>query len=568
MGDELPIQSESVEILPTLIIEGQVPKTEIPKSKTIQVPSGQGAKIIDAPVNELGIELKNMEQLEDISIERRDSLWWLDVVHHRNEWQNQIHADLSFEQNLRGRTYGTTMFGLQTVIEFGLFQDHRDLILIENNENPYNSALGNIAHYPNKRDRSYTQIKMIGQNFQVLGDMDTKTENTHAGSLLTGTKNTNQQSLSGKWILGPYNMLPFGQARQSEFSSSINSLSSNSTIGNRVGVKSEFASINKIYSVDSTLSYESLVRTFGDQSNTKFQRYDMSVVMTENYSTFFFDIKTHIGAELTQDLIDANSAPSISSRGTHKSIEPFIWDLGAEISSPKRFIAGAVGRIRRFALIPTPSQRFGDGALLMGAENLEPETGVRTSLGSWVKTDSFELEISAFYERAVNAPVMVAVSPLSARTLAIGGVWTQGVEMKATSHFGPWKIQSNYCIQNALNDSEINWQKGNPVPGRPNHIFNAGFEHSRLNWITGLNYGYQSATALDLAGLWFKEPHHDLDAYLGYKTKEWEVRLAASKLMAAQNSIPAARFEGQASPDLLEPKIEQMEVRLQCEFIM
>jgi hypothetical protein len=204
----------------------------------------------------------------------------------------------------------------------------------------------------------------------------------------------------------------------------------------------------------------------------------------------------------------------------------------------------------------------------MGSENLQSETGIRASIGPWLKTDSSDLEISVFFEHDVNAPVMVAVSPSSARTLDIGGVSAQGVEMRESSKLGPWKIQFIYSFQNAINDSEINWQRGNSVPGRPQHVLKTSFDYGHRGWKTGLNYGYRSADALDLAGLWFKPPHHDFDVYFGYGAKTWEARVVGSKLLANINGLPLAQFAGQAAPDLLEPTIEQTEIRIQCEILM
>ncbi len=242
-------------VLPAIVVDA--PQVEAERPRAVQVTSGLGAKPIDTPVNQLGIELTNMEHLEELSLERRGDPWWLSTKLPKNEWQNQIHADLSSDWKAKGRAQGLVN-GRQTTIEAGMFQDHRDLILRENKINPYDSSLGQKQHYKNRNDRSYGQIESAKGPLRVLGDADVKLADVYAGSLLTGTQRANQGSLNARWSVAQFDILPFVQARESKFSSNINSLFSNSTSGIRGGSQFSFESADSDFTVESSLSVENM----------------------------------------------------------------------------------------------------------------------------------------------------------------------------------------------------------------------------------------------------------------------------------------------------------------------
>ncbi len=556
----LPIASQA---LPPLVIEGTVlGKVKTSDESVVQVHRGVGAKEIDAPLNELGIELKNMERLEDIALDRQGDVWWLRPrPMSRQSWQGLVHTDLSRDQSLKTRVSGEWL-EYPTVIEAGLAHDARDLVVLENKQNPFDPTLGREERIPRKEERAFAKIKVSGRSLEALTDADIKSGDIHAGALLSGRKQISQESLTVKWRRGAIEWLPYVQSRQNEFTSSISPLLSNTGRGLRTGTMVKWSDTSvpeEELSLSGAVSAESLTRIYADQSEARFQRYDFSTVLGKATSLSFIDLKVRLAADAAEDAVHTPRDSSFKAQ---------IWDLGVEVSSPRRFQQGVVARVRRFALLPTPTQRFGDGALLMGSEDLQPETGLRASVGPWIQLAGMELEISGFYEQVVNAPVMIAVSPTSARTVGLGGVWAEGLDVRGSAGLGALKINVVYSYQDALNSSEISWQRGKAVPGRPRHAMKTGFEYFRGLWKGGADYGYRSEDALDLAGLWQKPPHHDLGAYLGYGTRDWEFRLAGGKLLAKENGLPSAEFAGQAAPDLLEPKLEQMEIRLQCEFLM
>src|SRR4051794_29482777 len=70
-------EGQVIENLPPIVIEGE---KVMESSPPIQVQTGAGMKEIDPPLNELGIEQRNMEKLIDISMERRNEGWWLNPM--------------------------------------------------------------------------------------------------------------------------------------------------------------------------------------------------------------------------------------------------------------------------------------------------------------------------------------------------------------------------------------------------------------------------------------------------------------------------------------------------------
>ena len=551
-----------------LVVEGAIVGKPMDQS-VVQVPRGVGSKEIDAPVNELGIELKNMERLEDISLERISEKWWLKPKPSRGEWQRLLHADLSQDQSLKMKVNGLWLERV-TTLEAGFSHDARDLVVLENRQNPFDSSQGRVEHIGRNENQAFGKLRVSGARLEVLADFDAKNDDVHAGALLNGHRRVRQESLNGKWHGGEVEILPFIQSRQNEFISMITPLRSNTGRGWRTGSMVKWrqtSSPTEEILVSGSASAETLTRVYANHTETGFQRYDLTAVLARTTSFTLVDVKMRLATEAAKDVLKVTRPLSLST-SDQPTLEPLIWDLGIEASSPRRFQQGVVARMRRFALLPTPSQRFGDGALLMGSEELSPESGIRASVGPWLQLANMDLEISAFKEQVVNEPVVVAVSPVAARTFALGGVWAEGFEARGSATAGALKINVVYSFQTALNGSEISWQRGKAVPGRPRHMLSTGFDYFRGAWKAGMAYAYRSEDALDLSGLWQKPPHHDLGTYVGYGARDWEVRIAGAKLLAKLNGLPSAEFAGQAAPDLLEPKIEQTEIRLQCEFLM
>lgn len=558
------IEANTMQTAEPVIVEAPRPaeKKELP---VIRVGLGVGAKEIDAKVNEFGIEQKNMEYLEEISAERSVDDWWLAPNEKYGVWFNQFKADISLDQKLKARLFGT-LLGEQTLLEAGGFQDNRNVPYLDNKLTPYDSSDDTIGSFSNHREGSYAKIKLSGTSWGTLADFDQRVEDTHAGSVLTGIKSHSRESLNGQFKMGIFEASPFVQFRTDHFESQINSLYSNSTQGIREGLQAK-ATLSPLVLVESTLTSEGLARTFSDHSSTQFNRYYGKLLTQVAWLTNpWVEITWHGFLEGAQDSIDASQSPEATS--DHPNEVDFLWDSGVDLSSSHRYDFGFDTKLRRYAILPTPTQKFGDGALLQGSQGISPETGLRFSAGPWWMNSKVDLGLSFFAEQATQAPIMVAVSPTSARTLPIGGIWTRGIELHGSLKVGRVTVSPSYAFQDSVNDSQINWQQGQKVPGRPDWALatEAKYEHRGVK--IGFTHKYLSEDALDLGGLWFRPAQNQIGAFVGYGKKDWEVRVAGNNLISNWNIPQTSQFQGTAAPNLLEPSIEITEVRLQCEILM
>ncbi len=564
---------ESSAILPLVVVEGQRLTTtksenvESVEGSLISVTSGLGAKEIDPPKNELGVSLLTMENEEDISLQRRMESWLLLTPARQSEvWRQQAQLGLASNPSLKARLLSEQLQQKRN-IEFGYIQDHRLVKQRENSGNPYDSTQGNVIEYRNRLDQSYVKINGQWNQLETLLDADSQSKDIYLGSELTGVSKINQQELNLRWIEGNYQALSFAHWRQSEFKSSANALSSSKTKGLRFGGSIVFANASAVDRLEAGVSHETLHRNLADDLKSEFQRQKLSLVGAKSVESSSLETRWHFKADSAQDEVKGVDG-SLGSSPQKTFNEPLAWDFGLEISTPSNNDIGLVGRLRRFALLPTPTQRFGDGVLLQGSAKLEQEVGIRASAGPWWSNDLGRVEFMPFFEQTENEPIAVAISPWAARTLAIGSVVSRGIELKVLSELRSFKITFVYSYQEALNNSSVQWQKGLAIPGRPAHSLQSELQYQKRRWKSGISYGYQSADAMDLSGLWFKSPHHDLNTYLGYGTKSWEMRLVGAKLMANSNELPTTLYSGKAGVDLLEPMLEQTEIKLLCEIML
>lgn len=515
----------------------------------ITVEAGVGARELDPAKNELGLELTNMEKLDELSPLRRARPWWLELKP-SSQWRQQLHADLSLNQEIRLRTVGQKK-GIETRLEVGLSQDHRRIPMVRSTGNPFDAKDDARIEIDGKRDSAFAALGIRTENHLYLIDMDGKTENIFAGPVLTGEKTAREQSVGAALKTSWGEFTPFMQTREIDFSSRLSPIYSNSTANWRGGVR--YKTQGSDWRFEPQLTAEGFDRTYSDTSTSKFRRSDLQLKGFSEFKLRSLDGRAHLFLQQLQ-----------TSHETLRNDQT--WDAGVEVS--QGLVSGWLGRVRSYSLAPTPSQLFGDGGLLAGSPDLPPARGVRAAVGWWGRPSDWKWEISVFTEQESNSPVPVAVSPIRARTIAIGGVWNRGLEMNAEMQWAGLTGLAKYSYQDAVNNSKIDWQRGQRVPGRPQHVASFDVSSEAGRWRRGLKYIYRSEEALDLSGLWQKPPHHDLGGYVGYAEKTWQVRLAAAHALASLHKLPSADFSGSAGTSLLEPNLEQTEVRLQCEILL
>jgi hypothetical protein len=254
-----------------------------------------------------------------------------------------------------------------------------------------------------------------------------------------------------------------------------------------------------------------------------------------------------------------------SSGGSKRLYRP--WEAGVYTSTPNRFLFGASGRTKRYARVPRPSEIFGDGAILLPNPDLPIEEGWRAEAGPWFKIPNLiSFSIEGFAEEAKNAALPVAASALNARVIAVGGVWVRGVTARTRFEMGPWwAIGSEFTLQEALNASAVNWERGRPLPGRPRKYLRSSLDYSRKRVSASVSHSFRSGETLDTAGFRRLQPRHHIGFDIGYRANRWRLGGEVRNLFPRRGI--ELGFEGTAGANVLEPVLEQREFALVVELL-
>ena len=548
--------SKSVET----IVQPETPRaSSLPHDQSVvQVSAGSGMKAIDSPLNEVGLELKNLEKSQDPSIERRGDVFWI-KPEASSRWLGQSRLDLSLDQKFKARIMGQG-FGQKLAFEGGFTRDHRPILYIDNHDAPYSGVGNTLGRFPNQKDGHFLKATVTGGErtpWEVVGDHDFRDEGVFNGAIWIGRRSLGQTSVNGKIQVDSFQIKPFFQARQSEFVSAIAPLTDNSTVGWKAGIQSEWR-LNDRASVQAVGANDHLDRTLKDNSVASFSRFSGRLQSkVDQIKNEYCEWGAHLFFEGAQDQYSTN-----------QSVSDFVWDGGLEISTLKSSSLGWIARTRRFAVLPSPLQRFGDGATLQAAPSLIPETGIRFSTGPWYKTKILTGQISFFSEESKNAPVLFVSGPGAIQTYALNGLWARGAELSGSFNLSPISYVSSLVYQDAVNHTDIRWERGKAIPGYPSWMTKNEIQYKKGRFQTGIRHRYRSTEALDLTGTWVRPPYHVWDSWLGYAEKKWEARLVLNNIFPNYNLPQNLQFPGSASTNLLEPTIQQREIRFVWELVI
>lgn len=625
-------------------------KLEQPISSTV----GSGAKTMDATFNELGVPYFNMNQEEDLALERQLHSQWLisptsistqslealpffstpslDAsssfsTHRQIHWESAENFSV-----LRGRIQVPIPVTLQTAIpleaqaiesktmtstssssssststsptksvtsgysktmtngyevEAGTRRDQRWLEYRNPGANAFDLQKDSVVEkLRNFHDQSFFKITRIHPDRNWMVDGDSVRKEVHLGSKVTGLTSIQQLGLSGRKNISSdidahYEMVVYLKARRGEFESLDIKNDSNFSQNRQLGaiLKWKFLPLESF--IEAGLSHEHLQRDYQDHSRIQMQRYQLELLGTHQRQFSYFAVKGHLRSQGARDKIQQNfqqwdsALEQSSSQFYHdQRAEPFTLDTGIEVTTLAQpeslWNLGLKTQWRRYRLLPTPTQKWGDGMSLVGNDQLPSEEGTRVAAGVWFEQSQFHAELLPFYEQTQNEPVILAVSPQTAKTLGLGSVYARGVELHLRQELARWSIDFIYSYQEAVNNSRISWQRGHALPSRPNHSLQTSLSFGKptQGFHFGMNYGYKSQEALDLSGLWKRAPHHDLKGFLGYGTRAWTVQLIGSQLLSSLNDSPLSLQQGMAGYDLMDPKIENKEYQLLCEFFL
>jgi hypothetical protein len=571
-------------VLPTVNVEGQIQETNRmnikvqPISPAVDVAAGQGSKILDPPINNMGVSLKAMDEELSLVSERESKVWWVNAAQSQSRWTSQSQFQVGAKSLFKVRLLhaeaelSSLEDAKRFTIEVGQSSDHRLSAYRENTVDPFDVSKGEIKHWRNHNEKYYFQFHNFseprnresnGTNegirpAETLVEIDKQTKFLQLGATPTGWLKKQHVGIGGVWNGEQHRLLSFLQIRNDEFFTQTSSLSSSSTEGARFGLLLDFPNPDSLSQVVPGITLETLSRQLEDESPTHFQRLQIQLHGAKIISRNVLDSRIHWNLDLARDEVSQQKPMT----------EPLASDFGIALSSSKTRVFGWEAQWRRFALLPSPIQRFGDGVLLKASPQLRQERGWRAAFGPWWQTLRANFDLNVFFEETVNEPIVVATSPWSAKTLGLGSVIVRGAEAKVSNDWRPFKLDFIYSFQEATNNSAIRWQRGHQVPGRPQHSIISGMTFQRRRWKSGLDYKYKSPEAMDLSGLWHRSAQHSLNGFIAFKKKNWELRLIGENMLAKINDLPTSLASGQAGVDLLEPTIEQTEIKVACEILL
>lgn len=552
----LPLQAISqIIVLEPVIVEAK--KTR--NINHIHVPSGVGAKVIDVSQNELGVELSTLERHMDVRSPLRDEAFWIDSQSARpqKQWHGQVGVDISGDQKLKGRFFGSISdFFIR--VDGRLHRDHRKFRYVDNHHTPYFPDDDEKKSFSNRRDTYVGSLRVDYNDFYSLIEHDLHSENVLAGAELTGFRKKARYESTARLFLDRFEFLPFFLFENRNFQSFLEKPRNSQSKDFRWGLISRYHSPWHLI-VQFEMSRDSLTRNEEKSKTKSFSRYQGKLTVDHHWDTnHWFETSSQATYDLTYD-------QSVMTDFAVRRYQSF--GLGAEISSMKRYPFGITIKGLRYAILPTPIQTFGDGALLEAAPQLKPNSGIRFSAGPWYQSKVANFSLFLFSEESKNDFLMIATSPFSARTVSLAGVWNRGIDAKGAISYGSLSWKGNYVFQIPLNASNINWQRGKRVPGRPTHHFDTDIQFFLKSYQLGCHYLFQSGEGVDLGENWKKGDEHRLGPYVGYQRENWGIRLFAKNLIT-EGGNENLEFQGKAGPNLLEPDIVRREWGVSMEVLL
>lgn len=152
------------------------------------------------------------------------------------------------------------------------------------------------------------------------------------------------------------------------------------------------------------------------------------------------------------------------------------------VSGSFRLKANAGNRFRS----PSFYELFGDRGSVIGNTELLPEKGKTSDIGfSWSVGGARSVLFEALYFRndTDNLIVFMQNSQRVARADNIGRAKVRGFELTLTAVLSPsWSLAANHTYQNARDDSDVAFWRGNMLPGRREREFNSRLSFERAPW--------------------------------------------------------------------------------------
>ena len=522
-----------------IMVEESIPTSITKPISSITPSTGIGAEKIDETLNSYGIEIDTMNQQEDISTLRRQRHWQLLPSKHSTSTQMAWGNDQLF--SLKGQSSNWEWAG-------ELYRNYHPNLYLDNNQTPYTATDDAPANFNREESRYFAGIKFKQKRWSALLEKDQLKRNSIASAQITGHEKKDRNELNLNYQTPRINATIFYLHHQDQFEARDPTLTDSNTTGDKVTSSLVFR-VNRSFSSSFDFGHEQLNRRPLHRPELNFTRTHAQLKLSHLWNTSpWLETQSSLSYKLVGDKSDETQKYHLVNAGT-------------SITSSTQYPWGAVIQLRYFEKVPTPLQRFGDGGMLEGNSELPPEKGVRASIGPWLKTRQFESHLNLFSEEAKNGPIQQGIGPAQAKTLPIGGTWARGIEWTNQLSLRQIEMNVSYQYQKALNDSDINWQRGNPIPDRPQHQLTSSLSWKLGNFLPGIKYHYSSGTYLDLAGMEQAPSYYQVHCFLSYKQKNLLLRLEANNLLMSNSLKNAYAFEDRAGENILEPAITQKEFK-------
>ncbi len=504
--------------------------------------TGASAKSHTVPTNQFGVEITNIENELDISNLRRNK-----QLHFNDKY------DLLKKASLLKAEWGKTQSVLiKSKYRFeliaGALRDYQDYNFQDNNNTPFSDHDDFENSYQIKEEHYFIGL----QKDQFLAEFDQRKNDVIAATQPVGNSQTYRLEGNIQFQFRNLSNTLFVSHQQNKFESYDPNRFDNKTKINRLVLHGDF---KLPYNLSATydIGHELWKRSFDTLPGSEFFRnYFKAKLLHQWTSSRWIETKTIAGGQIIDD----------------KDEQKALVDLKGEISSSTQYPAGVSISSNYYQRYPTPSQLFGDGALLMENRNLEIETGVRTQFGPWIKSNALEAEVQVFVEQSKNSPLQVGISPSSAKTLSVGGIWTRGFLVKNRLKWKNTTLHIQYQFQEALNDSNINWEKGNPIPERPKHYISTGIELQFKRFHFGSNFIIEKGKYRDLAGMDLAPTSYSSSSFLAYTHNRYRVNLQFNNLFLSSSLRNINSFQDRAGTNILEPMRKEPEVKLSLEYLI
>jgi iron complex outermembrane receptor protein len=147
-----------------------------------------------------------------------------------------------------------------------------------------------------------------------------------------------------------------------------------------------------------------------------------------------------------------------------------------------------LGNIGRAVRIPTLQELFGTEGVILGNPDLQAEkaklrdVGVRVAPPAWGPLTGMALEVAYFHDPIDDVIVFVQNSQQLIVPENVSRALLEGEEVSARGRLGDrLAVSLNYTHQNAIDESDVPYLRGNQLPGRPRHEL---YARAELAWST------------------------------------------------------------------------------------